>query len=58
MKITVATIVAAPLAEVWHAYTTPDDIKVWNAASSAWHTTSAEVDIRVGGKFCLRMEAK
>jgi uncharacterized protein YndB with AHSA1/START domain len=58
MKITVSTIVAASLAEVWHAYTTPDDIKVWNAASSDWHTTSAEVDLRVGGKFCSRMEAK
>jgi len=58
MKITVSTIVAAPLADVWHAYTTPDDIKVWNAASSDWHTTSAEVDLRVGGKFCSRMEAK
>jgi uncharacterized protein YndB with AHSA1/START domain len=58
MKITVSTIVAAPLADVWHAYTAPDDIKVWNAASSDWHTTSAEVDLRVGGKFCSRMEAK
>ncbi|MFM7523672.1 MAG: SRPBCC family protein [Betaproteobacteria bacterium] len=58
MKITVSTIVAASLAEVWHAYTTPDDIRVWNAASSDWHTTSAEVDLRVGGKFCSRMEAK
>lgn len=58
MKITVSTIISAPLAEVWHAYTTPDDIKVWNAASSDWHTTSAEVDLRVGGKFCSRMEAK
>lgn len=58
MKITVSTVVRAPLAEVWRAYTTPDDIKVWNAASSDWHTTQAEVDLRVGGKFCSRMEAK
>ena len=58
MKITVTTVVRAPLAEVWRAYTTPDDIKVWNAASSDWHTTQAEVDLRVGGKFCSRMEAK
>ncbi len=48
----------APLAEVRRAYTTQDDIKVWNAASSDWHTTQAEVDLRVGGKFCSRMEAK
>ena len=58
MKITVTTAVRAPLAEVWQAYTTPDDIKLWNAASSDWHTTQAEVDLRVGGKFCSRMEAK
>jgi uncharacterized protein YndB with AHSA1/START domain len=58
MKITVTTVVRAPLAEVWRAYITPDDIKVWNAASSDWHTTQAEVDLRVGGKFCSRMEAK
>jgi uncharacterized protein YndB with AHSA1/START domain len=58
MKITVSTVVRAPLAEVWRAYITPDDIKVWNAASSDWHTTQAEVDLRVGGKFCSRMEAK
>ena len=58
MKIIVSTIIHAPLAEVWRAYTTPDDIKTWNAASSDWHTTSAEVDLRVGGKFYSRMEAR
>jgi uncharacterized protein YndB with AHSA1/START domain len=58
MKITVTTTIAAPLAEVWRAYTTPDDIKAWNAASPDWHTTHAEVDLRVGGKFSSRMEAK
>ena len=58
MKITVITTIAAPLAEVWRAYTTPEDIKAWNAASPDWHTTHAEVDLRVGGKFSSRMEAK
>ncbi len=58
MKIIVTTTIAAPIAEVWQAYTTPDDIKAWNAASTDWHTTHAEVDLRVGGKFCSRMEAK
>jgi len=58
MKITVSTLVAAPIAEVWRAYTTPDDIKSWNAASPDWHTTAATVDLRVGGKFSSRMEAK
>lgn len=58
MKIAVSTLVAAPIAEVWRAYTTPDDIKSWNAASPDWHTTVATVDLRVGGKFSSRMEAK
>lgn len=58
MKITVSTIVDAPLPEVWRSYTTPEDIKAWNAASSDWHTTSAAVDLRPGGKFSSRMEAK
>jgi uncharacterized protein YndB with AHSA1/START domain len=57
-KITVETTVAAPLDKVWAAYTTPDDIKQWNAASADWHTTSATVDLRVGGTFSSRMEAK
>jgi uncharacterized protein YndB with AHSA1/START domain len=58
MQITVSTIINAPLQQVWTAYTTPEDIKLWNAASSDWHTTSASVDLRPGGKFCSRMEAK
>jgi uncharacterized protein YndB with AHSA1/START domain len=58
MKITVETTVKAPIAEVWRAYTTPDDIKQWNAASDDWHTTKATVDLRVGGAFSSRMEAK
>lgn len=58
MKITVSTIVAAPLRDVWQAYTTPEDIESWNTASPDWHTTSASVDLRPGGKFSSRMEAK
>ncbi len=58
MKIQVSTTIAAPLAEVWRAYTTPDDIMQWNAASDDWHTTQASVDLRVGGAFLSRMEAR
>ena len=58
MKIAVETSVAAPIADVWRAYTTPEDIKQWNAASDDWHTTTASVDLRVGGAFSSRMEAK
>jgi len=58
MTITVETTVAAPIEEVWRAYTTPADIQQWNAASDDWHTTAASVDLRVGGAFSSRMEAK
>lgn len=58
MQITVETTVRAPLPAVWSAYTTPADIVQWNAASDDWHTTSATVDLRAGGDFSSRMEAK
>jgi len=58
MKITVETTVRAPIDRVWRAYTTPADIKQWNAASADWHTTAASVDLREGGAFSSRMEAK
>lgn len=58
MKITVQENVKAPLAAAWKAYISPDDIVQWNAASDDWHTTKATVDLRPGGEFCSRMEAK
>lgn len=58
MKVSVETLVNAPLSEVWRAYTTPTDIKQWNAASDDWHTTEATVDLRTGGAFSSRMEAR
>jgi uncharacterized protein YndB with AHSA1/START domain len=58
MKITVETTVKAPVAQVWQAWTTPADIMLWNTASSDWHTTKASVDLREGGAFSSRMEAK
>ena len=58
MKITVETTVKAPIDAVWRAWNTPDDIVQWNAASADWHTTKSAVDLRVGGSFSSRMEAK
>ncbi len=58
MNITIETIVKAPIEKVWQAYTTPEDIIQWNAASDDWHTTSSSVELRVGGTFSSRMEAK
>lgn len=58
MKITVENLVRKPLSVVWAAYTTPADIIAWNAASDDWHTTASTVDLRVGGVFSSRMEAR
>jgi len=58
MRISVSTYVSAPIEKVWAAYVTPEDIVQWNAASDDWHTTSSSVDLRPGGAFSSRMEAK
>jgi uncharacterized protein YndB with AHSA1/START domain len=57
-KITIDTTIAAPVEEVWRAYTTPGDITRWNVASDDWCCPRAEVDLRVGGTHKARMEAK
>jgi uncharacterized protein YndB with AHSA1/START domain len=57
-KIHVETTVNAPIARVWEAYTTPADITQWNTAIDTWHCPSASVDLREGGSFSSRMEAK
>jgi uncharacterized protein YndB with AHSA1/START domain len=58
VKITVEAHVKANLDSVWDAWNNPADIKQWNAASDDWHTTRSTVDLREGGKFSARMEAK
>lgn len=58
MKVTIETTVKAPINKVWSAWTSPEDIKQWNAASDDWHTTQSSVDLREGGAFSSRMEAK
>ena len=57
-NITIEATVKAPVATVWKLWTTPADILQWNSASPDWHTTKAENDLRVGGAFTSRMEAK
>ena len=58
MKITVETVVDADLRDVWNTWNNPDDIVQWNSPSNDWHTTRSAVDLREGGKFSARMEAK
>src|SRR6187551_938291 len=57
-KITVENTVNAPVEKVWKLWSGPEHIVKWNSPSDDWHTPSAENDLRVGGKFSSRMEAK
>lgn len=56
--ITITTTVNAPKEIVWKCWTEPEHIKKWNNASEDWHTTTATNDLRAGGRFLSRMEAK
>jgi uncharacterized protein YndB with AHSA1/START domain len=58
MKIKIETLVKSDIDTVWAAWNNPEDIKQWNAASDDWHTTKSRVDLRNGGTFSSRMEAK
>jgi uncharacterized protein YndB with AHSA1/START domain len=56
--ITVEAMIDAPLQKVWDCWTKPEHIIHWNFASGDWHAPAAENDLRPGGKFVFRMEAK
>lgn len=56
--IRLTALVAASPDTVWACWTGPDHICKWNAASDDWHTTTAASDLRPGGHFSSRMEAK
>jgi uncharacterized protein YndB with AHSA1/START domain len=56
--ITVETTVAAPVEKVWQFWSEPGHIIQWCSASPEWHTPTATNDLRHGGKFSSRMEAK
>ena len=58
MKITLETVVKADPAIVWSAWNSPAAIQQWNSASPDWHTPRASLDLREGGKFSVRMEAR
>lgn len=58
MQISVEVLIDAPVEKVWNAYVTPEDITRWNFASDDWCCPSSVVDLRVGGKFSSRMEAR
>lgn len=57
-RITVTTHIIKPIAQVWKCWTDPTHITQWNAASDDWHCPRAENNLRVGGRFSYRMEAR
>ncbi len=57
-KITVTAMIKADTKKVWDYYTQPEHITKWNFADPSWHCPSASNDVRVGGKYSARMEAK
>ena len=56
--VTVSTVINAPVAKVWEYWSKPEHITQWCSASDDWHAPKAENDLRTGGKFSTRMEAK
>jgi uncharacterized protein YndB with AHSA1/START domain len=58
IQITIEAKVNAPIEKVWDYYTKPEHITKWNFASDDWECPSASNDLRVGGKYIARMEAK
>lgn len=56
--ITVKATIEAPIEKVWEFWAVPEHITKWNQASDDWHTPRAENDLREGGTFVSRMEAK
>jgi uncharacterized protein YndB with AHSA1/START domain len=56
--ITIENTINEPVSKVWEYYTSPAHIVKWNTPSPDWHTTRAENDLRPGGTFISRMEAK
>ena len=56
--ITIKSSIHAPIEKVWSFWNNVDHIVKWNTASPDWHTPKAENDLKIGGKFNYRMEAK
>lgn len=56
--ITVATLVRVPLERAWQVFTQPDHITQWYFAANDWECPTARNDLRVGGEFAFRMQAK
>jgi uncharacterized protein YndB with AHSA1/START domain len=57
-KIKVQATISADKQKVWDYYTKPEHITKWNFADASWHCPSASNDMKIGGRYIARMEAK
>lgn len=57
-KIIIQSTIAADKQKVWDYYTLPEHITKWNFADSSWHCPTATNDLKIGGRYFARMEAK
>lgn len=57
-QITVETVVPAPISKIWSYWNEPEHVRQWAFASNDWCAPAATNDLRVGGRFTTRMEAK
>ncbi len=57
-KITITALVQGNKNKVWEYYTKLEHIVQWNFADPSWHCPSASNDLKVGGKYVARMEAR
>lgn len=58
VSIRIETTVNAPIEKVWDCWNNPEHVTQWNQAAPEWHCPSGRNDLRAGGKFSYRMEAK
>ncbi len=56
--ITVTATISAGVDKVWKYWSAPEHIMQWNHATDDWISPRAENDLRDGGQFNIRMEAK
>jgi uncharacterized protein YndB with AHSA1/START domain len=57
-KIKVNATINTDLNKVWDYYTNPKHIVNWNFADPSWHCPSASNDMKLGGTYLARMEAR
>jgi uncharacterized protein YndB with AHSA1/START domain len=57
-KITIDSLINAPVDKVWNYWTAPEHIVNWNFASDDWCCPWAKNDLKPGGTYAARMEAK